>query len=380
MLNYIIRRLLLMIPTLIGVTAVVFFTMALSPGGVAGPQFTETGETNATVRKALREYYNKRYGLDKPVIIQYFNWLNRVSPIGTFTQAGEKPPASDFIPDRGVGFVVGENADGTVKRFGFKMPDLGRSMLKGRPVTDLYLEAVPITLLLNVLTTPLIYILSIFTGILAAKHRGKFFDVASGITFLFLSSIPENLVGVLLIGFLASVQYLHWFPAGGLHDLTADAMSFLPHWGTAGFERGYLLDMLWHLALPIFCLTYGGFAFLSKLTRASVLDNLYADFARTARAKGVTERVVLYRHVFRNSLISLITVAAGIIPGLIAGSIVIETIFSIPGMGKLGVEAVFARDRELILAGTLIGGVIGLLCRLASDLCYTIADPRVSYE
>jgi peptide/nickel transport system permease protein len=157
-------------------------------------------------------------------------------------------------------------------------------------------------------------------------------------------------------------------------------MSFLPTWGAWGFSRGWLLDTLWHLVLPVACFSYGGFAFLSKLTRSSILENLSADYVRTARAKGVAERDVLLRHVFRNSLLALITVAASIIPGLLAGSIVIETIFSIPGMGRLGVQAVQFRDRELVLAVTLIGGVIGLLSQLARDLCYAVADPRVSYE
>lgn len=381
MLNYILRRLLLVIPTLIGVTAVVFFVMALSPGGVGGPSLNDSGETNAAQRKALKDYYNKRYGLNQPVIIQYLRWLHLVSPIGVFTAApDDKPAPQGFVPERGVGFKIGEDADGMPRRLGLKVPNLGHSMLKGRPVVDLYLEAVPITLLLNVITTPLIFALAIGAGIHAANKRGKFFDVASSTLFLFLSSIPTNLVGVICLGFLASVQYLHWFPAAGLHDLNADAMPFLPRWGADGFQRGYLLDLLWHLVMPIFCLTYGGFAFLSKLVRASVLDNLAADFARTARGKGVSEKNILFQHVFRNSILPLITISAGILPGLLVGSVVIETIFSIPGMGKLGIESVMARDRELVLAGALVGGIIGMLCRLVADICYTIADPRVSYE
>jgi peptide/nickel transport system permease protein len=146
------------------------------------------------------------------------------------------------------------------------------------------------------------------------------------------------------------------------------------------FVRGFLFDRLWHLVLPVLCLTYGGFAFLAKLTRSAVLENLMADYARTARAKGATESQVLWRHVFRNSLLPLITVAATLLPSLLAGSVIVESIFSIDGMGKLAVEAVKGRDRELVLSITLMSGVVTLIGYLIADLLYAIADPRVSYD
>jgi len=146
------------------------------------------------------------------------------------------------------------------------------------------------------------------------------------------------------------------------------------------FTCGFLLDRLWHLVLPVICFTYGGFAFLAKLMRTSVLENLMADYARTARAKGLDEKEVLWVHVFRNSLLPLITVSASLLPSLLAGSVIVESIFSIDGMGKLAVEAVKGRDRELVLSITLISGLLTLLSYLIADLCYAIADPRVSYE
>ena len=144
--------------------------------------------------------------------------------------------------------------------------------------------------------------------------------------------------------------------------------------------HGFLFDRLWHLVLPVFCLSYGGFAFLSRLTRGAVLENLLSDYARTARAKGVEEKNVLWRHVFRNSLLPLITLAAGLLPSLIGGSVIIEQLFSIDGMGRLAIEAVNARDRELMLSLTMIGGLLTLAGYLIADLCYAIADPRVSYD
>ncbi len=360
MLAYILRRLMLMIPTLIGITAVVFFVMAASPGGVAGPLMNELGEIEAEKQQALREYYNRRYGLESPVIVQYGRWLNRVAPLGWRSR---------------------DTPDGLVyEGFGFKSPDLGVAWSKGRPVVDLYAEALPITLLLNLITLPIIYVIAIFAGIYAARHRGKSFDIISGVVLMATWSIPTIWAGVMLIGFFANREYFYWFPAGGLNSTEASQMAFLPGWSGEHFERGWLLDRCWHLVLPILCLTYGGFAFLAKLMRSAVLENLSADYMRTARAKGLADHDVLWRHAFRNSLLPLITVAAFILPGLLAGSVIVEEIFSIQGMGKVTIDAIHARDRELVLAGTLIGGILGMVSVLIADICYTFADPRVSYD
>lgn len=360
MLTYIIRRLLLMLPTLIGVTAVVFFIMALSPGGVGGSLLNEMGEIESEQAQIQRRYYEQRYGLDAPLMVQYGRWLNQVSPIG---------------------FEMTVTAEGREwGGFGFKAPDLGESFSRGRPVIDLFAEALPITLLLNVITFPLIYIIAIASGVYAARHRGGWFDITSGVTLLAFWSAPVIWIGVMLIGFLASNQYLQWFPAGGLSSTQAATFAFLPTWTDAGFQRGWLLDRMWHLVLPVVCLTYGSFAVLSKLMRASVLETISADYVRTARAKGVPGQQVLWRHAFRNSLLPLITVAASIIPGLLGGSIIVEQIFSIQGMGKLTLDAIWARDRELVMAGALISGILGLLSILLADICYAIADPRVSYD
>ena len=458
--TYILRRLLLMFPTLFGITLVVFFVMAASPGGISSQSLVEGMNLEPQAKKAMQEYYNRRYGLDLPAPVQYLRWLNNVSPLG---------------------FTLDENNE--VSGFSlFKGSDLGISFRYGRPVLDLITERVPITLLLNVLSIPLIYIIAITIGVRAATQRGESFDVGSGLFMLALWSIPTMLAGVLLIGFFASDQYWHWFPTAGLSHRAALDMPFLPHWqnfsdlfllficivvgvvgfmtlsqrvtqkwrtlglavlgcfigawvasGMAGesglltyvflalvtggvlgvlgyteftglrlatlgliggclgavvaaqfaqgeFIHGFFFDRLWHLFLPVLCLSYGGFAFLSKLTRTSVLENLLADYARTARAKGVAERDVLWRHVFRNSLLPLITVSASLLPGLLAGSVIVEHIFSIEGMGKLAVEAVKGRDRELVLSITLISGVLTLVGYLLADILYAMADPRVSYD
>ncbi len=464
MLTYIIRRLLLMIPTLIGVTAVVFFVMAFAPGGFGGNVLNEQGaQTEGDEARRIREYFERRYGLDQPAIVQYGRWVNQVSPVGflntsqlTFTDEqmqamSDVIAADDLLPklgtpralddlvlnmakykdieptdavsvvrellvdvDAGLAWIkqlspniLERDLNRVTKaetklnqqrelrsllqsqlagrqrilfsRPAIKWPDLGQS-LRGRKVTQMLAQAVPVTVLLNVITIPIIYCIAILTGIYAARHRGKWFDIASGFTMIALWSFPVILAGVLLISYLANKQYLWWFPTAGLHSLEADSMRFLPAFTGNGFERGYLLDTIWHLVLPVFCLTYGGFAVLSKLMRGSVLDNIRSDYVRTVRAKGVSEHDVLFRHVFRNSLLPLITVAASIIPALFVGSVIVENIFSIPGMGKLGVEAAFMKDRELLMGTTLIGGLIGLASEIMRDVLYAMADPRVSYE
>jgi ABC-type dipeptide/oligopeptide/nickel transport system permease component len=310
-------------------------------------------------RKAVEAYLIKQYALDKPVLVRYVYWLNRISPIGTYER----------------------EVDGKmVKRFGFKAPELGSSFIRRRPVVDLIAESLPTTVLLNVLSLPIIYGLAILAGIRAARDRGGLFDYSSSTVFLAMWSVPVILTGTLAVGFLTNEKYVRWFPSNGLHDLFATGMPFLPSFGPDGWQRGYLLDALWHLVLPVVCLSYGSFAILSKLARGAVLDNIQTDYARTARAKGLAEKTVLYVHVLRNSLLPLITVAAGILPELISGAVIVETIFGISGMGRLAVEAVKQKDMDLVLAVVLMGTLLALIGNLIADLCYAIADPRVSYE
>jgi peptide/nickel transport system permease protein len=472
MLTYIVRRLLLMIPTLLGIVAVVFFVMAYSPGGLAPIQLDEGNQTAGEDARRIIQQNNRRYGLDQPKPVQFVRWLNRVSPVGfTMSDAraadridqtvivaeladafeglafatrdrkrtaaaelaveiasytGEPPAAvaeemaellatpndafvlfdrveADLLTEKQLRADVAERvADGRLaaaqdlllRELAFetsgrsrilwtrptvKWPDLGRS-LRGVAVIDLVLAAAPITIMLNAITIPIIYVVAIVVGVYAARHRGGVFDTVSGVVFLALWSFPVILAGVLMLGYLANVEYLKWFPTGGLSALGADTMRFLPAWGEGGFERGFLLDRLWHLVLPVTCLTYGGFAVLSKVMRGSVLENLSADFVRTARAKGVADTAVLWRHAVRNSLLPLITMISGVLPALFAGSVVVEKIFSINGLGKLGVEAAFQKDPELVLGTTLMAAVLGLTAQLIRDLAYAIADPRVSYD
>ena len=347
--------------------------MALSPGGVSASLEAMTQNMRPEEAAALRDYYNERYGLDDPYLVQYFRWLNKVSPVGVWETAS----AAD---DGGVGVSIGQTEEGETRLVGFKTPDLGTSYTRGRSVSSIIGDTLPITVILNLLAIPIIYITAIVTGIYAGQHRGRFFDIFSSVILLGLWSIPVMWAGVMLIGLLANQDFLYWFPTGGVHDTLAPQMPFLPRWTDAGFERGWLLDALWHLVLPVVCLAYGGMAFLAKLMRASVLENLSADFVRTARAKGVNEHDILWRHVLRNSLLPLITIAAALLPAMLSGSLIIENIFSINGMGKLMIDAIKQRDREIVLSVTFVVSIISLISLIIRDICYALADPRVSFE
>jgi microcin C transport system permease protein len=260
-------------------------------------------------------------------------------------------------------------------------PDLGTAFSRGRPSIDLIKEHLPVTLLLNIIAIPIIYTVAVPSGIMAATRRGSVLDVGIGTLYIAFYSFPVVLAGVLAIGFLASRDYLNAFPTAGLHSIDASRFTFLPYIDEAGiWRRGYVGDMLWHMFLPVMCLTYTGFAVLSKQTRAAMLENFNADYVRTAKAKGVSAKDVIFRHVFRNSLLPLITIFVTIFPAMLAGSVVVERIFSVRGMGWLVIEAITLRDRELILANTVIIACVNLFALLLADLLYALADPRVSYE
>ncbi|HZW09498.1 MAG TPA: ABC transporter permease [Phycisphaerales bacterium] len=508
MLSYIARRLLLMIPTLIGITFLVFMLIALSPGGIGASLRAADGQMEATSAAIRAAYIEDRYGLDAPAALQYARWLRRISPIkfgvrDQVTLANERissprpldPPLlwdwfAASLPEPGeptpIVWEAGSTADerdrlyrraanayaqaraeyiatkaeyelelgraaaelgverprtakGKLREEAFReigpagehpswrpvrvaaeralaeyggaltareqliaafrakpyreagvavvpgvlslaTPDFGVSFSKSRPVVELIAVALPVTLLINLVAVPIIYFISIPMGMLAAVRRGTWFDALAGALVIGLFSFPTVLAGVLAMGFLASNQYLGAFPVSGLHDKSADAFTFLPSAGPEGaWSRGYVLDTLWHICLPVLCLVYTGFAVLSKQTRAAMLDNFNADYVRTAKAKGVADRDVIFRHVFRNSLLPLITIFVAIFPAMLSGSVIIEKIFSVPGMGSLVIDAINNRDRELVLATTLMIGVVNLLALLLADILYALADPRITY-
>ena len=404
MISYLVRRILLFIPTLIGATAVIFMLMALSPISIVDVLLPPGGNLQPGQRAARETYLQERYGLGDPALVQYLRWLNNISPVGFRTWKGDDPAvvesrkkqkdlrdarerelnaagASANAVQREIRKIVVRPRPGDIRldRPALKAPDLGNSFIQSRPVWPIIATALPTTMLLEATSLPPALAIAMLSGIWAAKNRGKAQDVVTGTVLLGLYSIPVMWVGVLMVGYLANVHYVKIFPAEGLHDMRAATMTFFPRF-EGGFKRGYLLDTAWHLALPIVCISYGMFAFYSKLTRTALLETLSADFVRTARAKGLREQVVLYRHAFRNSLLGIITALAMSVPSLILGTVVVETIFGVNGMGRLVVDSLKANDRELFLSVSVLWLILQLGAYLLADVLYAVADPRVSYD
>lgn len=405
MARYLFRRLLLFLPTILGATFIVFMLMALSPISIVDALLPPTGEIRPGERAVKEAYIEERYGLNAPPPMQYLRWLNNISPIG-FAKWNKDDPkvvaakaketelrearraelAAEGITGREADRLVrqidiGPNAGAPrLSRPTIKKPELGYSYIQSRPVIEMISEALPVTLTVQAVALPTAVSIALLSGIWAARHRGGFWDVGFGTMLLALSSLPVIWVGVMFIGFLANVEYVKAFPAAGLHSVTASSMPFFPRFRESGFVPGYLLDSVWHLILPVVCVSYGTMAYYSKLTRTSLLETLSSDFVRTARAKGLPEKVVLFRHALRTSLIPLITVAASFLPLLVSGSIVVETIFSINGMGRLAIESLYRNDRELFLSVSLTILILQLIGYLLADIAYVVADPRVSYD
>ncbi|MGI9014746.1 MAG: ABC transporter permease subunit [Phycisphaerales bacterium] len=259
---------------------------------------------------------------------------------------------------------------------------LGESNVTRQPVIDELWPRLKITLGINLIAFPLVYLIAIPTGMGMAVKRGKYFDTVANTMLLAAWSIPSVLAATLLIGYTArGGEGIELFPNGGLSSGGAETWPFIGYFDADGkWVPGWLTDRAWHLILPIICIVYGGIAYLAKQMRAAMLDNFTMDYVRTAKAKGVQSRDILFRHVLRNSLLPLITIFATILPALIAGSIIIETVFTIEGMGRWVFRAVQNRDYDVVQALALIAGALNLTGLLIADICYALADPRITYS
>jgi peptide/nickel transport system permease protein len=248
--------------------------------------------------------------------------------------------------------------------------DLGQSFVDHRPVLDKIRERLPLTLTLMGSSLVLSYLIAIPLGVVAAIKRGQTLDRTISFVVFLLYSIPSFAMALMLILLVAGGDYLNLLPMYGIKSINAGEMSFFPA----------LWDRLQHMILPVFCLTYGTLASISRYARVSMLDALGQDFVRTARAKGLSERLVIFRHALRNALIPIITIFALDLPSLIGGAIIIEGIFSLPGMGQLIFMSLDAQDIPTIMGITLVAAVVTLLSYLLADILYVVVDPRISYE
>ena len=331
MIQYLVKRLLLMIPTLFGITIITFLIINLAPGDPASlkaQSATDALKGEAAAAEVVAQT-KKLYGLDQPIYVRYGRWLTQIARL-----------------------------------------DFGNSYRDHRPVIEKIAAALPITLTLNILTILIVYIISIPVGAYAALKARGWPDRLSALVLFILYSLPNFWVAMMLIIVLGGGDYLNMFPIVGFVSDDASRLSWI----------GWIGNVAWHLVLPVTCLTYASFAFLARFQRASMLEVIRQDYIRTARAKGLTEWRVVWHHAMRNALIPLVTLMGTLLPGLLAGSVIIEQIFAIPGMGRLGFESVLARDYPVIMALTFIGALITLISVLVSDLLYVVIDPRITFR
>ncbi len=321
MLRYLIRRLAILIPTFIGITLVCFAVIHLAPGS---PTDLQT-QMNPDITPQAIEQLNAHYGLDKPLATRYVLWMKNLA-----------------------------------------MLDFGRSISSdARPVWDKIRERLPITIYINISSMVIIFLAAIPLGVVSALRRGSATD-RSITVFVFIGfSIPGFWLALICMD-LFGVR-LGWLPISGIHSAEYASLSL---WGKA-------VDTTRHLFLPVFISAFGSLAGMSRYMRSSMLEIIRQDYILTARAKGLPERTVIYKHAMRNALLPVITILGLSIPGLIGGSVIFESIFAIPGLGKLFYEAIMMRDYNMIMGSLTIGAVLTLLGNLIADICYSIADPRI---
>ena len=321
MLRYIAKRLLFMVPLLFGITVICFTVMHLAPGSPTDLQTQMNPRASVEMKERLRSMYD----LDKPLPVQYIRWVGKLARL-----------------DLGVSFSTDR-----------------------RPVADKILERLPITILLNVLSLLLIFVVAIPLGVLSAVRQDSLFDRVTAVIVFIGFAVPTFWLALLLM--ILFGIHLGWLPISGIRSLNAEylppAMAF---W-----------DLIRHLILPVLLAAFGGLAGLSRYMRANMLEVIRQDYILTARAKGLSERAVIYRHALRNALLPVITILGLSIPGLIGGSVIFETIFAIPGMGQLFYMAVMARDYPVVMGILFIGAVLTLFGNLIADVCYALADPRI---
>ncbi len=318
---YLLKRIFLLIPLFVGITIISFAVIHLAPGSPIDLATDLNPKATAEVKARMRALY----GLDKPLYIQYWNWLSRLLVM-----------------------------------------DFGRSFSQdGRLVIDKITERLPVTIFINLTSLLLILAVAIPLGVLSATYRHSFFDKATTV-FVFIGFAMPTFWLALLLMILFGV-HLGWLPISGLKSLNYE---YLP-------PAAQIWDRISHLILPIFISAFGGLAGMSRYMRSNMLEVIRQDYIVTARAKGLSNRQVIFKHALRNALLPVITILGLSIPGLIGGSVIFETIFAIPGMGQLFYASVMARDYPTIMGMLVIGAILTLLGNLIADISYALADPRI---
>jgi peptide/nickel transport system permease protein len=322
MLRYVLRRVLVSIPLLVGISLITFGVINMAPGGPIGISSDLNPKATADYRERLKAYY----GLDQPLYVQYGRWLGRMAVLDF---------GDSFSPD-------------------------------GRKVWDKIRERIPVTLSINVLSMAMIFLIAVPLGIYSAVRKGSLFDRITTVTVFTGFAVPTFWLALLLM--ILFGVHLGWLPISGLVSLEHDSLSL----------AGRIGDRARHLVLPIFLAAFGGLAGISRYMRSNMLEVIRQDYIATARAKGLPERKVVFRHAMRNALLPVITILGLSVPDLLGGSVIFETIFSIPGMGQLFYQGVMSRDYPLIMGILTIAAFLTLLGNILADVGYALADPRIN--
>jgi len=312
-----------MLPLLWGIITISFMVIHLAPGKPSA--LTEA--MNPRVSSEVRERLNKLYGLDRPLTIQYFDWCRKIITL-----------------------------------------DFGASFIDGRPVIRKIGERLPLTVFINITSLFIILFLGIIIGLKCASQTGSLYDHFMSLLVFIGFAMPGFWLSLLLMDFLG--LKLRWLPISGITSLDFEYFTF---WGKAG-------DLLKHLALPLFVSCFGGLAGISRYIRQNTLEILKTPYIRAARARGLTRSAVLIQHALPNTLLPVVTILGLSIPGLIGGSVIFESIFALPGVGRLFYEAVMARDYPMIMAELVIGAALTLLGNFLADIAYSYVDPRIRYK
>ena len=342
MLKYFLRRMAILIPTLLGVTVIVFIIINMAPGGPIEQKLQQirfgggdtSGNTSSSrgasqgVSDEVLEALKKQYGFDKPMHVRYLIWLKNISTL-----------------------------------------NFGESFTYDEPVIDVIVSKFPVSLQFGVISLILSYLVSIPLGILKAIKHGSFFDLSSSFMLFVFYSIPSFMLAILLIVFLSGGSFFELFPVGGLNSEMYDELS--------GFDK--FLDRAHHFILPLICYTIGSFTSLTILMKNSLIEEIKKDYIRTARAKGLNEKVVYMKHALRNALIPIVTGLGGFLTVFFAGSLLLETIFQLDGIGLLSYKSILSRDYNVIMGLVFIQSALFLIGNVLSDFAYVLVDPRIDF-
>ena len=334
---YILRRILLAIPTFIGITLITFLIINAAPGGPIEQKLQklrmggggEGGGRGTQISQEILDNLAKQYGFDKPVHERYFNWLKNISKL-----------------------------------------DFGESTSYEEPAINVITQKFPVSLSFGIASLILTYLVCIPLGVKKAINPGGKFDEISGIILYALYSIPPLVMGIFLIVWLAGGSHFDLFPIG---NMTSDNYDTLTTWGKI-WDRSY------HFILPLTCYMLGNFTEITMLVRNSMLDVIKSDYVRTARSKGLADSIVYYKHALRNAMIPVATGLGGFLRVFLAGSLVIERIFNLDGIGLLSYNSILARDYNVIMGITFISALLLLVGNIMSDIIYVMVDPRIDFK